>query len=135
MTKHIIIREEDRKHLIEIIKNADLTFPWMVSAEFYIRQRTQAQNKLYWLWINEIIDFFIFSSGRYFTKTQINEWLLDLFAPMEVFEGGVFDIQSTSKMNKRQKYIYLNKIDIYFATTFDFLLKKPSDLYQEAMSE
>lgn len=116
------------------MQSGNLSRPWLVETRYYHDAKTYLQVKLYWMWVQEIIDYFIEVVGRYKTKEQINDWLLDLFAPIDVYEDGVFNLHSVSKMNTKEMAVYLDKIDIFCATEFDLLLTKPTGMYQDLVN-
>lgn len=129
----IIRTEQDRQYLMQKISNAPVNRVWEIKIEFWHPKASYRQIKLYWMWIQEIIDFFIQAVGRYKTKEQINDWLLDLFAPIDVFPDGAFNLHSVSKMNVFEMSQFLDKIDIFCASEFQLLLTKPISLYPEAV--
>jgi len=129
----IIRSEQDRQHLIQRISQAPVNRPWEVKIEFWYPKATYRQIKLYWMWVQEIIDYIVMSVGCYKTKDEINHWLLDLFAPVDILPNGEFNFHSVSKMNVFEMSEFLNKIDIYCASEFTLFLTKPFSLYSEAV--
>jgi len=109
--------------------------PWVVAVSFVESVRSNKQNRLYWMWIQEIINHVTISTGETKTKRQIDAWLLDMFAPTEQseFRGKQFMIvTTTSNMTQKQMAHYMNDIDMYCSTELELNLTHPADLYEAA---
>lgn len=136
---YIVYNETDKKALIEKIEAKSVDKPWQVKVSYYKATRSLKMNRLYWYWIQNIIDFFAESTGQQLTKRQVDAWLLDMFSPMEVIElpnGKVINKQkTTSEMNNYEMWEYINKIDVHFATTFTLLLPKKNDYHELSEQE
>jgi len=135
-TIEVIYNDMDKQRLINKLSKLSITKPIRVEFSFFKSNRSAAQGRLYWMWVQEIIDHFIETMGEYKTKREIDAWLLDMFAPMEIYEvkGRAFGkVKSTSSMTTKEMSEYHNKIDTYCVTTLELFLTKPPDAYAEAM--
>jgi len=109
--------------------------PWVVAVSFVESVRSAKQNRLYWMWIQEIINHITVTMGETKTKRQIDAWLLDMFAPTEQseFRGKNFTVvTTTSDMTQKQMSQYLNNIELYCPTELELVLTHPPDLYETA---
>ena len=127
--------EKERSQLVERMSKAKVEKPWMVVVSFVESVCSTQQRRLYWMWIQEIIDHITLSTGETKTKRQIDAWLLDLFAPTELseFRGKSFMIvTTTSNMTQKQMRKYLIDIELFCPTELELVLTHPPDLYDAA---
>ncbi|NOY72938.1 MAG: hypothetical protein GXP14_11280 [Gammaproteobacteria bacterium] len=132
---YYINNEAERNQLILRMGKAKVEKPWVVAVSFVESVRSAKQNRLYWMWIQEIINHITVTMGETKTKRQIDAWLLDMFAPTEQseFRGKNFTVvTTTSDMTQKQMSQYLNNIELYCPTELELVLTHPPDLYETA---
>lgn len=128
---YYIENETERDQLFNRMMAKEVTKPWQVVVSFIESVRSTKQNKLYWMWVQEIIDHITASTGETRSKRQIDAWLLDMFAPTEQseFRGRHFVVlTTTSDMTQKQMAYYMKDIDMYCSTELELNLTHPKDL-------
>ena len=131
---YYIENEKERDQLFDRMKSKEVKRPWQVVVSYVESIRSMKQNRLYWMWVQEIIDHITLSTGETKTKKQIDAWLLDMFAPSEQseFRGKIFNVvTTTSDMTMKQMAHYLNDIELYCPTELELALTHPPDLYEQ----
>jgi hypothetical protein len=126
----IIHNESDKDRAISHIKALNIDKPWLVDIKPYKKNRSLAQNKLYWKWITCIGDSIGYESD------ELHAIMADKFLHDEIVEYGGKQIKkdkSTSRLNTKEFTEYLEKIDRFAASELGIVLPSPEDLYYEAM--
>ena len=126
----IIHNESDKGRVISHIKALNVDKPWSVDIKLYRKNRSVAQNKLYWKWITCIGD----EIG--YERDELHAIMADKFLPDEIVEYGGKQIKkdkSTSRLNTKEFTEYLEKIDRFAATELGIVLPSPDDLYYDAL--
>ncbi len=126
----IITNESDKDKAQARIKALCIDKQWQMELKPYRKNRSRAQNKLYWKWITCIGDEIGYESD------ELHAIMADKFLPDEVVEYGGKQIKkdkSTSRLNTKEFTEYLEKIDRFAAAELGIVLPSPSDLYFEAM--
>lgn len=136
--KHYIVRDHERlQNCIAFLAGLPLNGNgWRVTIEPYRKNRTLAQNNLYWLWLTIIVEHIAFTTGQHFSPEDAHEWFRDEFLPPRVIEirGKVKTARpSTARLNTVEFSEYLGKIDYWCNDRLDLILPHPDDLYREAM--
>lgn len=142
----IIHNDADRMRFIERLKSATLDKPIEIEYGFYRKNRSNAQNKLMWLW-NSVIREWAWNAGigyvssgtepeRPFTAEEIHAWNKAAFLKPITIQMGGFIVSSyeTHSLNTRDFTEYLNTIEMHWASQ-GCMLPHPDDLYYEAMNE
>jgi hypothetical protein len=120
----------DKERAINKIKSLNLDKPWSVDIKPYKKNRSLAQNKLYFMWMKIIGD----EIG--YTSEEIHAIMADRFLTTEFVEYGGNKIKrdkSTSKLNTKEFTEYLESIDRWAAGEMGIVLPSPEDLIFEAM--
>lgn len=102
----------------------------------YKKNRSVSQNRLYWLWVNEIKDHIERTQGKVFSTDDIHEWFKDELLPQHVIEingKAKKAIKSTSALTTKEFTEYLEKIDWYCSDNLGLNLPHPLDLYYESV--
>ena len=126
----LIKTDADKIKAHEKIDGLSLDKPWQIEIKPYKKNRTIAQNKLYWQWATYI------GNEIGYTKDEMHAILADMFIPDVFIEyAGKVIIQdkSTSRLNTKEFTEYLEKIDRWAVIELSIVLPSPEDLYYEAM--
>ena len=90
--------------------------------------RTLAQLRTAFMWVNEIRMFFA-DAGKFYTTEEIRAWLNDLFLPMAVkeVEGRVVEVPiSWADIEKVRFAKFMSEIDRYCVTELGLYLTMPN---------
>jgi hypothetical protein len=130
MKTFIIKNGEDKLRVAEYIKWINLDKPVSVEFKPYKPNRSKAQNRLMWKWIQIMGDDLGYEKD-------------DLHAVLTVKFLGTVDIEamgekisqpvSTSKLNVKEFSVYLGRIEVFSHGELGILLPTGDDLYYEAM--
>jgi len=93
-----------------------------LQVKLYKHDRSLDQNRLYWKWLKEIVDF----TGEY-SPDYMNEYFKDEFLGKEVmrFKQKVVEKQiSTTDLNTKDMGEYLDKIEIWCVNVLNLKLVK-----------
>ena len=126
----IIKSQEDKNKALNRISMLAIDKPWQMELKPYKKNRSVAQNKLYWKWITCVGDEIGYESD------ELHAIMADKFLPNEIVEYGGKEIKkdkSTSRLNTKEFTIYLEQIDRWAVTEMGIVLPGPSDLIWEAM--
>ncbi|MFD1260650.1 recombination protein NinB [Entomomonas asaccharolytica] len=134
--KELTIKNEfDKNSFINFFTALDLTIPKKIIIEDQKNSRTAAQNRLLWLWNNEIQQFMFDHSGITASAFDWHETMVERLCPtvnkeITLPNGETVSIQErtrTSKFNTKKMTEYLEMLDAYCAS-FGLLLPHPQDL-------
>ena len=121
-----IIRDQTiRERAVAFINGLDLGKPWQLVVTPFKRNRSLAQNNLYWGWVGIMAQ----ETGN--ANDDIHEWLKQRFiAPSFVnINGETQEIRrSTTKLNTREMSEYLDKVEMWANSELGILLPRPDDL-------
>lgn len=126
----IIHSQDDKNKALNRISMLVMDKPWQVEIKPYKKNRSLAQNKLYWKWITCIGD----EIG--YTSDELHAIMADKFLLDEIIEYGGKEIRkdkSTSRLTTKQFTEYLEKIDRFASAELGIVLPSPEDIYYEAM--
>ena len=126
----IIRNESDKDRVIRHINALNTDKPWMIDIKLYKKNRSLAQNKLYFMWMKVIGD----SIG--YTSEEMHAIMADKFLTTEFVEYGGDRIKrdkSTSRLNTKEFTEYLEKIDRWAASEMGIALPSPEELIWEAL--
>lgn len=119
-----IIRDTERlTRCLSFLKALNLSTVWSVKIEAYKPKRSDAQNRLYWSYINAIADQLDFETDTlhwYFKKNFIG------FTVQNVMGENIIVPNSTTKLKVAEFADYLRKIEI-FAGEKELMLPNPDD--------
>lgn len=116
-------------HLIESLNLEDKA--WTVEVKQYRRNRTLAQNRLLWMWLDIIAK----DTGNDAEKV-LHPYFKHEFLGYERSEFLGIETQelpSTTKLNTKEFTEYLDKIDRFVSGELGITLVYPEDVYYEAM--
>jgi hypothetical protein len=130
MRTFTLIHETARKTLINVINQIPLDGKMKVEIKKVTSKRSDAQNKLYWMWVGILAD----ELG--YTKIEMHESLVQsLLAPVvKEIHGKMITIwPSTTSLKVGEFAEFLNDIDVFSITDLGITLPKPMDEYHMAM--
>lgn len=110
--------------------------PMLVSAEPWHKQRSLAQNRLYWWWLGLISEFYEDSHGKHFSDEDWHEYFKRKFlrARLRKVRRSKLKVQkSTTDLSVVQFSGYLTKIEQFCNDDLDFVLPRPEELYEAAV--
>jgi len=114
-------RKDDCKKFIDSLDEGD---KWEVVIQERVKQRTKAQNRLYWSWVKPIADY----CG--YTKKQMHYELRLKFLGEESWTTNKGEVRSepisTTDLTVEEFAEFLNKIDL-LARKFNIVLPYPDD--------
>jgi len=127
--------EDDRKKMIKRFEDYDLANGCLVfKIDKVSKKRSDAQNRLYWLWLDLIRQHIYVTTSKIFSQQDIHEWFKDEFLPKQpiVISGKTKHVApSTTRLKVKDMHDYLEQIDIYCASKLDFILPTPDELCVE----
>lgn len=130
----IIKNDFDKRSLLNLITSLDIKEPKKVIIEEVKTNRTNAQNRLLWLWNGEFQRFMSEHYGQIASADEWHEILVEKLCPVQVTDVKLPDGESykvgrarTSKFKTQQMTEYLEKLDAYCAG-LGLLLPHPQDL-------
>jgi hypothetical protein len=125
--------EKARSYLMSL----SLDKPVVITIEEYVKNRSNAQNRLMHQWFNKISEHYFLTQGEAYAPRAWKELLKDKFLGFDMVElpdGSVKAItKHTSDCSTTELTDFLEKIDHYAVTELGLMLPKPDDLYWEAM--
>lgn len=106
-----------------------------ITVEPYKPNRSLAQNKLYWKWINQIAEHLNEALGQQGSAEEWHEVIAEKLLPMKFNKiTGKPRRASTSKLTTKQFTSYLETLEHYIGLHYpDLQLVKPEDLYYLSM--
>jgi len=127
--------ESDRARLIGFISGLDLSKPRKVAISEVRSKRSDAQNRLLWLWNGEIQKHLRDSFGQVASSEEWHEILVaklwpSQVHPVELPDGTKYRVgrAKTRTFNTQQMTTYLELLDAYCAEHLGLLLPHPEDL-------
>ena len=139
MTKTIKITKKDGEilHKEYVLNSIENTFMMLANGSYTIvfkkdvMQRTDDQNKLFWLWAKCIEN----ETGQ--IKEDIHDYYCTMFLRRQMIINGIEKtvIGGTSKLNTAQFANFLKKIQADAAAEFGITLPDPDDLHFEQFKE
>lgn len=142
MSDHSLRTESDRRRLMSFIEHVDLTKPRKVSISETRNKRSEAQNRLLWMWNGLIQAHLRESYGQLASSEEWHEILVAKLWPSEVRrvelpDGAAFRVgrAKTRKFTTVQMTTYLELLDAYCAEHLQLLLPHPDDLMMAIYGE
>jgi hypothetical protein len=137
-----LVTESDRARLMGYLAGLDLTKPYKVSIVQVRSKRSDAQNKLLWLWNGLIQAHLRDSFGQIASSEEWHEILVSRLWPSEVRrvelpDGAAFKVgrAKTRGFTIAQMTTYLELLDAYCAEHLGLLLPHPDDLMYSIYGE
>lgn len=134
--------ESDRARLLGYVSGLDLTKPHKVSIVQVKSKRSDAQNKLLWMWNGLIQSHLRDSFGQIASSEEWHEILVSRLWPSEVRrvelpDGPTFKVgrAKTRGFTIPQMTTYLELLDAYCAEHLQLLLPHPDDLMMSIYGE
>ena len=125
--------EKVRSYLMSM----SLDKPVIITIDEYVKNRTNAQNRLMHQWFNKMSHHYILTVGEAYSPYAWKQYLKEKFLGFDMVElpdGSVKAItKHTSDCSTTELTEFLEKIDHYAVTELGLMLPKPDDLYWEAM--
>ena len=135
MSDYMLRSESDRIRLLGYIQGLDLKKPRKVTIVEVRSKRSDAQNKLLWLWNGMIQTHLRESFGQLASSEEWHEILVSKLWPAEVHpvqlpDGTRYRVgrAKTRKFNISEMTSYLELLDAYCAEHLQLLLPHPDDL-------
>jgi len=142
MTDHSLRTESDRRRLMSYLQHLDLAKPRKVSISETRNKRSEAQNRLLWMWNGLIQTHLRDSYGQLASSEEWHEILVAKLWPSEVRrvelpDGAAFRVgrAKTRKFTTVQMTSYLELLDAYCAEHLQLLLPHPDDLMMAIYGE
>lgn len=127
--------EKDRQRLMGFIAGLDLKKPRRVAIVEVRSKRSEAANRLLWMWNNRIQEHLRECSGQICSAEEIHEILVAKLWPCELRRLNLPDGTSYKVGRARTRAFsvsdmaeYLNRLDAYCAESLGLLLPHPDDL-------
>ena len=130
MKKFKVLNREDILKVINYLRIVNIEKPLEISIKQYKPNRSAAQNRIYWRWIQ------IISDDLGYTKDELHAVLAVKFL-------GVVDIScmgesitqpvSTTSLKVKEMADYLTRIEVFAASELGIVLPNKDDEYFEAM--
>lgn len=134
--------ESDRNRLLGFITGLDLSKPRKVAISEVRSKRSDAQNRLLWLWNGEIQKHLRESFGQLASSEEWHEILVAKLWPAEVRpvelpDGTKYRVgrAKTRTFNIQQMTTYLELLDAYCAEHLGLLLPHPDELMMAIYGE
>lgn len=132
MTGFFILRDEDRRQsALAYIRSLNLNGRTLeVRVKPYKKNRTTAQNSLYWMWLGVLAD------DLGYTEDDLHELFKARFLGVEekqIWGDTVYVARSTTRLTTQQFTEYLEKIEA-LALQMNITLPHPIDLYDEVFT-
>lgn len=135
MTDLSLRTEKDRTRLIGFISGLDISKPRKIAITEVRSKRSDAQNRLLWLWNGEIQKHLRESFGQVASAEDWHEIMVAKLWPAEVHpvqlpDGTKYRVgrAKTRSFNQQQMTTYLELLDAYCAESLGLLLPHPEDL-------
>lgn len=135
MTDLYLTTEKDRQRLLGFIAGLDLSKPRKVAICEVRSKRSDAANRLLWMWNNLIQQHLRESFGQLCSAEEIHEVLVAKLWPAEVRrlelpDGTTYKVgrARTRTFTVSEMAEYLNRLDAYCAESLGLLLPHPGDL-------
>lgn len=127
----------DKAGPLRAISSLDLEKPYSVEIKQYQESRSLAQNRLLWMWLDEIRHH-CHDTGicDLYASEVWKERFQRLMLPVKVMEvfGEVIHVSTgTSELRVREFSEFLEKIEMYAAQELHLEVTRPDDLYWKAM--
>ena len=132
---HIIRTPMDRQRLIGFLSGLDLTKPRKIAITEIRSKRSDAQNRLLWMWNNEIQKHLREAFGQIASAEEWHEIMVAKLWPSELHrvelpDGSAYKVgrAKTRGFTQAQMTEYLEMLDQYCAESLGLLLPHPEDL-------
>lgn len=140
MADHQLKTEQDRERLVKFISSLDLSKKgYRLSITGAKESRSLAQNRMLWMWNNQIQAHLADHFGQYASAEEWHDILVAKLCPAEYHAVELPDgfkcrvgRSRTSKFTVDEMGQYLDKLDAYCAEFLQLLLPHPED-YQFAV--
>lgn len=112
------------------LPNGDYVATIETEEQYKKRQpRTNNQNALFWVWCQDIANFFNKTYGGQWDRYSVHDLFCEMFKQAKVLPNGqVIDKWvETSKLTKRQMTDFMNRIQEYMATEHGATVPLPDD--------
>lgn len=142
MADHMLRTEQDRNRLLGYLQGLDLTKPRRIAITEVRNKRSEAQNRMLWMWNGLIQDHLRDSFGQVASSEEWHEILVAKLWPAEVHpvqlpDGTRYRVgrAKTRKFTTVQMTTYLELLDAYCAEHLQLLLPHPDDLMMAIYGE
>lgn len=130
--RHFILRDPGvLQNCIRFLQALNPDVIWDVRIKPYKKDRTLAQNRIYWEWIT------IIGAETGYDKDDLHEALAGKFLAPSIARNVLGEMvqrrASTAKLKVGEFTAYLEAIERFAAADLGIILPRPEDLYREAM--
>jgi hypothetical protein len=113
-----------------LLSNLSTEKLYSVDVREYRPKRSLEQNRTYWMWMRELANFVVNSTGQIVSDDDMHEMMKDKFLHTKVIEmgGEAFRIsRSTTDQSVDEMSDYMSKIDMWAANDLGCLLTSPEE--------
>ena len=133
-----IVNDDVRRNCLAAIQRLPDEPVHEVIIKPFRKNRSLAQNRLYWMWLREIRDFLEAATGQHYSDEELHDFYRKRFLPTRVIEiNGETDIarKSTRRLTVKQFSEYLERLEYYCLHELQepLYLTRPPSIYDEAM--
>jgi hypothetical protein len=138
MSRTILRTERNLAHAMHELSGIKLDedHPMQMVISEYRKDRTLAQNRLYWKWMGEISLGHMQATGEQHAPDVWAEYFKRQFLPVKFYTVRNIMIEkqpSTRELTTKEFSDYLERIDHFAADDLGIVLTHPQDIYAEAM--
>ena len=126
--QHIILRDEGtRRQLIQMISVLNLEKPWEITVGKFRKKRTNPQNNLRWMWVEDVVAHVREHTGM--DKYDIDDFFKGKFLSPTRFEigGETYEKHTTSGLSTEEMAAYMDDIYRWVTSELGILLPLPED--------
>lgn len=130
MKKFQIIKREDIDRVVSYLKVVNIEKPLEVSIKQYKPNRSAAQNRIFWKWIQIIADDLGYS------KDELHSVLAVKFlgvVEISCMGENITQPVSTTSLKVKEMADYLTQIEVFAASELGIVLPNNDDLYFESL--
>jgi hypothetical protein len=137
MTRLKITDKTSLDAALQVIKNLNLEGKaWTVEVKQHRKNRTLAQNRLYWMWLGEIGETLGYDIKDKYQKNLLHAGIalrLNFVDTGMVLGKETTVAKPTSNLDVKEFTEYLERVDHFAADELGITLRHPKDAYYEAM--
>ena len=106
---------------------------WIYKVQEHKETRSQAQNRLYWMWLHDLVKCFD-EKGIFITTDDLHEWLreklIEAYPHKNTFTWELkMKRKSTTQLTKKEFNEYIDKVEKYLWQVFEIAHPLPTDIF------
>ena len=137
MTVIIVRNQQTKDAALGIVQRADIEKPWRFEFIPWKKKRSDLQNRLYWVWTDQIrlhvLDCMGIIATRYDVHHDLGPKFLPTCASTNLAGETVERTMSTTELSVSEFTEYLNLVEMHCAADLGLMLTHPEDLYYASM--